>query len=237
MACWESPIIEKSEIWSSLLCNITVNDVLDGSRADITVLPYRGQSDRFTATENAIYTYNNVERPFTLLISAIMQGFDGREMCMFKVCEIESIVDTPPSDLLGMLTYVKDKIVALVASVGAVIVSLTNIDSIVNNVRVKIDEAKDLITGLSANINYELDIWEINLRDELNALLNSILTPLQLYKEDTLEAIRTITLPDIGGIQEDLKAEIIQLGQNLSTSVITDMWEYIEDQLFDKEDE
>lgn len=236
MTCYDSPNIEPGDTWSSYFANVTCHKIIDGTHAEVTILPYRGSSDRFIITEDILYNYLNEERPFTIIFPTVFFGTLTPGAIKCDTCSIEAPPDEPPDDLLGMLVYVKDKVIAIVASVGAIITSVTNIDVLVNNVRIKIDEAKNLITGLSSNINYEFDVLEIWFQDGLEELKIGIVGPLELYKTDILEAISTISIGDLSQIGEDLRAEIIQVGQNLSSTIISEMWDYIEEQLFEKEE-
>lgn len=237
MTCWDSPNIEPGETWSGYLANVTCHRIPDGTHAEVTILPYRGSPDRFIITEDVTYTYEKAERPFSIVFGTVIYGQTTQGVIKCRTCQIAAPEEQPPSDLLGMLTYVRDKIIEIFDNVKNTVISLADIGTVLNGARIKIDEIINGLAEVWTGLNREFDVFEIWLRDKFDEAQDRIEDKLRLYNEDIIKAISTIELPDLSQIGEEIKAEIIQLEEKLSDRILTDLLDYIEDRIFEEDEE
>jgi len=235
MACYESPQLREGQTWSSYLTNITLHNVIDTNNAEITVLPYRGIPDRFIIVQGQTYNYDQAERPFSLISPIIYKGTIMPDIAEFRACDIEAAPDEPPTDILGMIIYVKDKVIEVITNITSMGLTLVSITGLITLAQIKIDELKTMWGILHTNLNYELDVLEIWFEEQIDFIIQSIALKLELYNKDITTAIESIELPNLDEKFSQLHSEIVQLGQTISSKVITDLWQYIEDQIFEKE--
>ena len=236
MTCYYSPTIVPGKTWSGYHANITLHRVIDGTHADVTVLPSQGSPDRFIVTEDLTYNYPGAVHPFSFVMPTCMLGTFTTGVIKCKTCDIEPEPEEAPNDILGLIAYIKDKIIELITTVAAIVLSLGDIGRLITGAQMKIDEAKNLIGSIQSNINYELDVLEIKVFYYLEFLGNSIITPIELYKKDILDALDKIGVLDPTQIIDSIKLELIELGDKISNKIIEDIWDYIEYQIFEKED-
>lgn len=235
MTCYESPNIEPGETWSSFHANITLHSVIDGTHADITVLPYQGDADRFTITEDLSYEYPDAVRPFNLVMQTIIAGTDTEGVVKCVTCDIEGNGDVIPDDLLGLLIYVKDKIVELHMWIGDVVPNIIDIIGYIQTILIKIDETKNMIIGIVSNINYEFDVFEIWMNDKFEYMIDTITVKLTTSINDVFDSLDIISLSHLRQIRDEIVSEIQKLSMNIADEIIIKVWDYIESKLFKEE--
>lgn len=234
MTCYDSPTIEPGKTWSSFHANITLHSVIDGTHADITVLPYQGDSDRFTITEDLTYEYPDAARPFNLVMQTIIAGTITEGIVKCVTCDMDVAEPEPPSDLLGLLTYVKDKIIELHVWIGAVVPNIIDIIGYIQTILIKIDETKNMIVGIVTNINHEFDVFEIWLDDKFKSMINTLTINLTTSIKDYFDSLDIISLSHLRQIRDEIISEIRKMSVNIADEIIIKVWDYIESKLFEE---
>ena len=89
--CKDSPTVYKGETWSTLLCNITVDEVYNSSSGKITVTPSVGSNktpQTLNVTQKNYYDFTTDDKNFRVHVNAVAT-FSGGIMS-FTVCELTS---------------------------------------------------------------------------------------------------------------------------------------------------
>ena len=91
--CKESPPVQKSQAWSTYLCNIRVNEVYDTNSGHITVTPSVGSNKTpqpFNVTQGSYYDFITDAEDFRVYVTTIFLGSTGTKIMEFTVCELTS---------------------------------------------------------------------------------------------------------------------------------------------------
>ena len=236
MSCEESPYVIIGFTWPGPHAALTPLEMFDSYTGKVRVDDRSGKIRDLNVVEGGKYTFDESPDPFTLEVLLTLKGSSPATSLMaFETCDI-IVEDEPPSDLLGMLSWVKDQVVIILASITSLGTTIGFFNEIIASILRKVDDTFDIVKMFIANLNYTFDAFEIWVSDSLDFLGNSIISSMEVYKKDIISAIEDKIDLDPSQILEEIRAEIIQLGATLSDEVITKLWDYIEDQIFEKED-
>lgn len=235
MSCFESPYVMLGFSWSSPHAILTPLYLYDSYTGKVRIDDRGGSVLDINIVEGGMYTFEDSPSPFTLEVLLSMKGSSPATSLMaFETCDIE-VEEEPPSDLLGMLTYVKDQVIAIFAGITAINTTISFFDTIITSISVVVNEIKTLISDLSISFNQSMDALEIWVTDTITTAYNGIISDMILYKTEIITVIEDKMVFDPAEILEPIKAEIVQLGSIISDEIISKVWDYIESQLFEDE--
>ena len=241
LPCLESGLMEVGEIWYGPHAIVTLMNVFATDTIKIHIDDRYGYTRDMTVIEGGIYDFYGASYPFSLEVIVVFMGYDpDNYRAEVKTCElyvepVPPAEEEPPDDLLGLLGYIKDKIIATFAAITGLIASVLNIDGIVTGIRDAATSFRTFVTEKFSVLNYELDVLDGTLDALYISIIDSIGQQLLLYKTDIIDAIKEISVLDPTEIIEQIKDEIAQLGTTISDQIITKLWDYIEDHIFEKE--
>jgi len=242
LLCLESGLMEVGEIWYGPHAIVTLTNVFATDTIKVHIDDRYGYTRDMTVIEGGIYDFYGALYPFSLEVIVVFMGYDpDNYRAEVKTCELyvepePPQEEEPPDDLIGLIGYIKDKIIATFVAITGLIASILTIDGIVTGIRDAATSFRIFVTEKFSALNYELDALDGTLDALYNSIIDSIGQQLLLYKTDIIDAISEISVIDPEPILEAIKDRIGEVAATISDEVITKIWDYIEDQLFEEED-
>ena len=241
LPCLESGLMEVGEIWYGPHAIVTLMNVFATDTIKIHIDDRYGYTRDMTVIEGGIYDFYGASYPFSLEVIVVFMGYDpDNYRAEVKTCElyvepVPPAEEEPPDDLLGLLGYIKDKIIATFAAITGLIASILTIDGIVTGIRDAATSFRTFVTDKFSMLNYEFDALDGTLDALYISIIDAITLKLQFYKDEIIDAIKEINPVDLSEILAEIRAEIVQLGTTISDQIIEKIWTYIEDHIFEKE--
>ena len=242
MTCYESDVIKVGETWNAPQAHIKHIILYSTNTGRVSIDDGFGLIEEFGIVEHSVYEFPQAKNPFSLEILWLLYGIDPtRNGIMFKTCDIEPIEEPEepeeePTDFLGLLTYIKDKIVNAGLGVSALAATLLNHEGIITGIRDTLNPFITLVETKFVVLNTQYDALSGTLDTLHDNVILGISDKLELYKTDIISAINEIEFGDPGEILDPIRAEFTQLGHTISDEIISKVWDYIESQLFEDDD-
>ena len=242
LPCLESGLMKVGQVWYGPHAIVTLMNVFATDTIKIHIDDRYGYTRDMTVIEGGIYDFYGATYPFSLEVVVVFMGYDpDNYRAEVKTCELyvepePPDEEEPPTDLIPLIGYIKDKVIATFAAITGMIASLLMHEGILTGIRDSVSGFITYVKDKFSNLNYELDALDGTLDALHESVLSGLTDKIEFMKLEIVNAIEDITLIDPDAIIEKIRDEIGQIGTSISDDIIFKVWKYIEDHIFEKDE-